>query len=334
MEDIIQLAKEALSQSETFGNYGPMVGLVASAALAATFLIQIVAGKFGLIPDVPERPLLLRVEAGLALAGLMFLTAVENGPAAGSVDFLSVALWSIVAAVAGVLLYLLWARHLVVATKEWPETPNVLGGPWLTPEARAYREQHETSLPDTLASFGNQLEDVGLVWPRSSLNAGIVIMFLATSGIGLGLAGTVAALAFDMLDIRVEQENAEDGGTRIIRFPSHFVFATGESAIADMDTSALEGELEAILEFGPTRIEVHGHADGQGDEETNQALSEDRASAVKAWLEAQPRLADVPVTAAGFGETRQRFPEAGLTGDDLRDARRGNRRVEIVLSRE
>src|SRR6056297_302296 len=115
MEDIIQLAKEALSQSETFGNYGPMVGLVASAALAATFLIQIVAGKFGLIPDVPERPLLLRVEAGLALAGLMFLTAVENGPAAGSVDFLSVALWSIVAAVAGVLLYLLWARHLVVA---------------------------------------------------------------------------------------------------------------------------------------------------------------------------------------------------------------------------
>jgi outer membrane protein OmpA-like peptidoglycan-associated protein len=73
-----------------------------------------------------------------------------------------------------------------------------------------------------------------------------------------------------------------------------------------------------------TRIEVSGHADRSGTPQYNQRLSERRAQAVAAELEARgvPRTAMV---IQAFGESRPLVP----TADGVREPQ--NRRVEIVL---
>ena len=73
--------------------------------------------------------------------------------------------------------------------------------------------------------------------------------------------------------------------------------------------------------------EVHGHTDNQGNADKNMQLSEDRAFAVKQWLESQSS-ANFPkgrVKVFAHGQT-QPLESNGSAG-----GRAKNRRVEIVL---
>lgn len=70
------------------------------------------------------------------------------------------------------------------------------------------------------------------------------------------------------------------------------------------------------------RVEVAGHTDSVGPEEFNQALSEQRAEAVKAYFVERGIAAD-RVTVVGYGESQPR------DSNDTIEGRRLNRRVEI-----
>lgn len=104
-------------------------------------------------------------------------------------------------------------------------------------------------------------------------------------------------------------------------------FETGRAKFTPTTTVVLKALLSELVVAGGTLVEIHGHTDNQGNADANQTLSEERAFAVKEWLEKQ--------SPTNFPEGRVRIFAHGMTqpvapnGTD--EGRAKNRRVEIVL---
>lgn len=81
-------------------------------------------------------------------------------------------------------------------------------------------------------------------------------------------------------------------------------------------------------------MRVDGHTDAKGDDAYNQALSERRAAAVKAWLAGNARIPADHMGTRGYGETRPVAPNARPDGADDPAGRQRNRRVEIAVAAE
>lgn len=86
-----------------------------------------------------------------------------------------------------------------------------------------------------------------------------------------------------------------------------------------------------ILKTDPNKkIRLSGHTDAKGSAEYNQALSAERANAVKEYLiRASVNPQQITTTAKGLSEPRR--PNVKETGEDNPDGRRVNRRTEIYL---
>ena len=101
-------------------------------------------------------------------------------------------------------------------------------------------------------------------------------------------------------------------------------FASG-SAIIEPESAVILDEAAAFLADNPdVAVEIGGHTDSRGSEESNQALSQARADAVKAALE--ERGVTNELQAVGFGERRLR-----VDPDDTPEAQQENRRIEFRL---
>src|SRR5262249_33685165 len=64
-------------------------------------------------------------------------------------------------------------------------------------------------------------------------------------------------------------------------------FQTGSAQFTPQAQAQLKLLLNDLVIAGGTLVEIHGHTDNQGSVDKNMQLSEDRAFAVKKWLEAQ-----------------------------------------------
>ena len=83
----------------------------------------------------------------------------------------------------------------------------------------------------------------------------------------------------------------------------------------------------ALLTQDPgARIEIHGHTDSDGDSETNQILSQQRAEAVLSALVARG-IDPARLAAIGFGESQPIAPNV------TDDGRATNRRIEFIVLR-
>lgn len=104
-------------------------------------------------------------------------------------------------------------------------------------------------------------------------------------------------------------------------------FETGKATFTAHANGELEQLLRDVLVAGGTAVEVHGHTDDVGSPETNMKLSENRAFAVKEWLERQ--------SSTNFTSGRVRVFSHGssnpVASNSTPDGRSQNRRVEIVL---
>jgi outer membrane protein OmpA-like peptidoglycan-associated protein len=104
-------------------------------------------------------------------------------------------------------------------------------------------------------------------------------------------------------------------------------FETGSAKFTPMAEDNLKQLLNDLVIAGGTLVEVHGHTDNVGNVDKNMQLSEDRAFAVKKWLEAQ--------SAANFPQGRVKVfahgPTQPLESNGSPAGRAKNRRVEIVL---
>ena len=107
-------------------------------------------------------------------------------------------------------------------------------------------------------------------------------------------------------------------------------FVTGSAELDSQSIraiNALSGLVRKCATEGGVFLQIAGHTDNVGDPDANLALSEARANAVRAAI-LERGIAQVVVTAAGFGDTR---PIADNTTEDGRAA---NRRTEFIWSFE
>ena len=100
-------------------------------------------------------------------------------------------------------------------------------------------------------------------------------------------------------------------------------FALGSAAINDASRPTLDTIIAAMKTTSALHVAIEGHTDARGTADYNQTLSERRADAVKAYLEAAG-IASGRLRPVGFGASRPLVPNDGA-GDDL------NRRVELRL---
>ncbi|MBX3213974.1 MAG: carboxypeptidase regulatory-like domain-containing protein [Labilithrix sp.] len=102
-----------------------------------------------------------------------------------------------------------------------------------------------------------------------------------------------------------------------------------DSAVILPASTGLLTEIADVLLKNPRirRVEVQGHTDGTGAPGHNQKLSEDRASAVVAWLTAHGVAAD-RLTAKGYGDSKPLVPNV----TELNKQR--NRRVQFIITEQ
>jgi outer membrane protein OmpA-like peptidoglycan-associated protein len=102
------------------------------------------------------------------------------------------------------------------------------------------------------------------------------------------------------------------------------LFATGSARIRPESTPTLNQIGRMLRDHPELQISIEGHTDADGDEASNQDLSQRRADAVKTHLVEELGVAADRLETAGFGETR---PVADNTSPE---GKQQNRRVELV----
>ena len=103
------------------------------------------------------------------------------------------------------------------------------------------------------------------------------------------------------------------------------------------DRDELTPQADTVLaKLGPQiaeakgKVTIEGHTDGVGPDDYNRALSERRARAVRDWL-ARRGFTAANTSIAGLGESKPVAANTHPDGSDDPEARRKNRRVEVVV---
>lgn len=123
---------------------------------------------------------------------------------------------------------------------------------------------------------------------------------------------------------RIAAVTQDDRGT-VITLSGSVLFASNRSVLLPAAQAKLTQVAEALLSGDPeATFVVEGHTDSQGKSEDNQALSVNRANAVRDFL-VQHEIAADRVSAQGYGEARS------IGDNSSAEGRADNRRVEIVV---
>ncbi len=102
------------------------------------------------------------------------------------------------------------------------------------------------------------------------------------------------------------------------------LFSVGSSTILAESKPQLDEIGAALTAHRDLSLRIEGHTDDSGDQAANQALSEERAAAVREYLIANYKIEGGRLTTAGYGSTMPLAP------NDTPDGRAKNRRVELV----
>jgi outer membrane protein OmpA-like peptidoglycan-associated protein len=105
-------------------------------------------------------------------------------------------------------------------------------------------------------------------------------------------------------------------------------FENGKADILPVMHSDLDRLANFMIDHPKLKLEISGHTDSQGDEESNLRLSQARADAIKAYLIYQFKIAASRIEARGYGSSKP------IVEEKSEDERKLNRRVEFEISRE
>lgn len=142
---------------------------------------------------------------------------------------------------------------------------------------------------------------------------------LTTGGkvaIGIGIVLLIGGALYFFLRKKPEEEEV------VKKAVDNLLFSTGKSEIVASSFPSLD-ELAAYLVKNKKSLQLIGHTDDQGTEEYNQKLSQDRANAVKTYLESKGAT---NITALGKGESEP------IADNSTVEGRTKNRRVEFKIS--
>jgi len=108
---------------------------------------------------------------------------------------------------------------------------------------------------------------------------------------------------------------------------SDVLFDTGSATLKPGAREKLARVSGILLSHPDLKVQVEGHTDSVGEQNSNQRLSENRADAVRSYLVAQG-IASSAVTTKGFGQGQP------VASNDTVAGRQQNRRVELVVAGE
>ena len=115
------------------------------------------------------------------------------------------------------------------------------------------------------------------------------------------------------------------GDNLVLNMPGNVTFATGSADLNSSFFGVLDSVAVVLKEYDKTIIDVSGHTDSVGSDQTNQALSERRAGTVGQYLRGKG-IEDNRIATVGFGKNRP------VATNDTPDGRQQNRRVELTLT--
>ena len=122
------------------------------------------------------------------------------------------------------------------------------------------------------------------------------------------------------------QSTATEGSVTTVTRSGDVLFDFGKATLSPEAIARVTPTVTQLPAGARGEVRIEGHTDGVGTDETNLALSEQRAAAVKDTL-----VAGVPglrATASGKGETQPIVPNE-VDGKDSPENRAKNRRLTI-----
>lgn len=122
-----------------------------------------------------------------------------------------------------------------------------------------------------------------------------------------------------------EAEVYKKGNQLIIQLKG-IQFSSGKAIIMPEDFQLLSKVQEAIKAFDDPSVVVEGHTDSIGDNESNQALSQQRAKAVHDYLIANKTIAGDKIISNGYGSSRP------LASNQTPEGRAMNRRIDVIIT--
>ncbi|MEX0319951.1 MAG: OmpA family protein [Ruegeria sp.] len=285
-----------------------------------------------LFPDVPRRPLILRVISVLNIAAVGALVWMTKNNPEVMLALPSLWLWILLAAIAAILLYLACDGLMVKTLNGVARTKIVaIVGPWMYRDVKRRFKASGQPIENILSGVGY---NVNAAWPKWSQAVGYVLLFVFFAVAQTGIVSSLLLMSMDLADPPITDVTLDQGDQRIRTIPAQFVFETDKRTISDPAGDQMTAELAEIVAFDPVLVLVRGHTDSVGDDAYNMKLSQDRASAVADWLSRQPQLTGVVIRSEGLGSMCPRFDEGSRHGDALALAQQNNRRVELMMFAE
>ena len=121
-----------------------------------------------------------------------------------------------------------------------------------------------------------------------------------------------------------EAEVYKQGKNLVIRLRS-LEFPNAQAVIKSEKFALLKKVEDVIESFDKSIVVVEGHTDSVGGKKINQKLSDQRATAVKQYLEANSSDKVIEIDAKGFGYDRP------LATNKTAEGRAQNRRVDVII---
>lgn len=122
-----------------------------------------------------------------------------------------------------------------------------------------------------------------------------------------------------------EAEVYKQGKQLVIRLRA-INFPVGQAILSPENFSLLSKVQRSIRTFGQPLVTIEGHTDSTGSDQTNKALSQSRANAVKTYLVANKTLSSDKIRAMGYGA------EKPLATNSSPEGRAANRRIDVVIT--
>jgi outer membrane protein OmpA-like peptidoglycan-associated protein len=143
---------------------------------------------------------------------------------------------------------------------------------------------------------------------------------MAAAGETMGVEGALKDLGAKVTDAEIRIDLAAD-------------------VLFDFDKAEVKKEAEpslqkvaTVLKANPSaKVAIEGHTDGKGADAYNQALSEQRAAAIKQWLVTNAQVGGANITTRGWGKAKPVSHNTKPDGSDDPEGRAKNRRVEIIV---
>jgi len=98
--------------------------------------------------------------------------------------------------------------------------------------------------------------------------------------------------------------------------------------VRNADDAELQKAVDFVKKYPRHQVSIEGHTDSIGTDKYNQALSERRAAAVRAYLVKAAVANDQQVKTVGYGESKP------IADNKTKEGRLENRRVEILILSE